>query len=154
MASSRGAIENLRSLGTKGSPAMMWRPLRVFLGSNDFAVTHVNDTIAICGGFRVMRDHEDCLSKILIRLAQHVEDNARTLRIQVAGGLIGEHDGGTIDEGAGERNSLLLATGKFIGAVLQALSDTEHLRNFLEECRVRRAKAGDVRGDLDIRTRA
>ncbi len=36
---------------------MVSRPLRVLLGSNDLAITHVNDLVSVFSGFRIVRDH-------------------------------------------------------------------------------------------------
>ena len=100
---------------------MMRRPLRIFIGCYDLAVAHVDDAVAILGGLGIVRNHEHGLPQILVRLAQHVEHYARAFRIQVAGGFVGEHDGGAVDESAGERDALLLAARKLVRPMLETL---------------------------------
>jgi len=56
--------------------------------------------VAIRGGFGIVRNHQHGLPQILVRLAQHVENDVRAFRIQVAGGLVGEHDRGAVDKSA------------------------------------------------------
>src|SRR5437588_2915900 len=77
---------------TTGRRASMWRPLRILLWPNNMAVPHVNDSIAVLCGFGIMRDHQYSLPQFLVRLPQHFEDDIGVLRIQVAGGLVGQHD--------------------------------------------------------------
>ena len=69
---------------------------------------------AIGGGFGIMGNHQYRLAQIPVRLPQHIENDAGAFRIQVAGGFVGEHDGGTVDESPRECNSLLLAAGKLV----------------------------------------
>ncbi len=132
----------------------MGSPLRIFVGGDDLSVAHVDDAITIGGGLGVVGDHEDGLAEVFVGLAKHVEDDAGTFRIEVAGGFVGEHDGGTIDESAGERDALLLSAGKFVGAMLETLGDAEHLGDFFEERRIGLGDTGDINGDLDVRAGA
>src|SRR5712691_5848663 len=41
-------------------------PLGIFFRGNDFAITHMNDAIAITGGLGVVGDHEHGLAKVLV----------------------------------------------------------------------------------------
>lgn len=50
-------------------------PLRVALGLDNFTIAHVNDAIAIGGGFGIVGDHENRLSEFLVGVAQHVQHN-------------------------------------------------------------------------------
>src|ERR1700758_877815 len=97
----------------------MRRPLRIFLWGNNFAVAHVNNAIAVRGSFGGVSDHEYSLSEILVRLAEHVEGEARAFRIEVAGGLVGKHYGGTVDKSPGQRVSLLLSTGELVWTMFE-----------------------------------
>ena len=101
-----------------------------------------------------MRNHHHGLPQILIRLAQHVEHDARAFRIEVACRLVGEHDGGAVDERPCKRDPLLLAAGKLIRPMLQTFGDAKHVGDLLKERRIGLAQTGDVNGDLDVRTRA
>ena len=133
---------------------LMGRPLRVFLGRHDLAIAHVHDAVAIRGGFGIVRNHQHGLPQILVRLAQHVENDVRAFRSQVAGGLVGEHDRGAVDKSAGQRDSLLLAAGEFVRPVLQPFGDAQHPGDLLQERGIGRSQAGNVAGNLDVRARA
>jgi hypothetical protein len=52
--------------------------------------------------------------------AEEEEDLLAGGAVEVAGGLVGEEDGGLIDESAGQGAALLLAAGEFAGAMLAA----------------------------------
>src|SRR5918912_50632 len=78
-------------------------------GGNDLAVAHVDDAAAHGGGLRVVRDHDDGLVEAVVHLLKHVQDDGGVLRIEVAGRLVGQDDGGPCDDGARERDALLLA---------------------------------------------
>src|SRR5208282_3324737 len=90
-------------------------PLRIFVWRYDLAVTHVDDAVAILGGLGIVRNHHYSLPQILVGLAQHAKDDARALRIQVAGRLVGKHDGGPVDKSPCECDSLLLAADSSLG---------------------------------------
>ena len=78
---------------------------------SDFPVAHVEDAIGDLGGFGVVGDHQDGLVELAAGLAEHLEDSVGVLGVEVAGGLVGEDDGGAVDEGAGDGYALLLAAG-------------------------------------------
>src|SRR5437763_3291349 len=78
-------------------------------GGNDLAVAHLDDASAHGGGLRVVRDHDDGLVEAVVHLLKHVEDDGRVLGVEVARGLVGEDEGRAGDDGARERDSLLLA---------------------------------------------
>ncbi len=42
-------------------------------------------------------------------------------RVEVAGGLVGQQDGGVVDQRAGDGHALALAAGKLVGLVVHAL---------------------------------
>jgi len=47
------------------------------------------------------------------------------LGVEVSGGLVGEDDGGVIDQGAGDGDALALAAGEFVGlCIMRALRPT------------------------------
>src|SRR6267154_252133 len=77
----------------------------------DLAVAHVEDAVGDLGGFGVVGDHEDGLVELAAGLAEHLEDGVGVFGVEIAGGFVGEDDGGAVDEGAGDGYALLLASG-------------------------------------------
>jgi len=128
----------------------MGRPLGIFFGRDDLAVAHVNDAVSVLGGFGIVRDHHDGLAEFFVGLAQHVEDNRGILGIEVAGRLVGENDGGTIDERTRQGDALLLASGELVGAMVETSGDAEQFGNLLQVCGIGSAEAGDVGSDVDV----
>ena len=53
------------------------------------------------------------------------------LGIEVAGGLVGQDDGGAVDQGAGDGHALALAAGELIGLVIHALAQADVGQRFL-----------------------
>src|ERR1019366_9735867 len=95
-------------------------PLRVLRGRHNGTIAHVNDAIAIGRRFGIVRNHQYRLSQFLVRLPQHLQDNFGILRIEIAGGFVGQHDGGLIHQRARQRHPLLLAAAQLGRAMLQA----------------------------------
>ena len=117
----------------------------------DLAVAHVEDAVGDLGGFGVVGDHEDGLVEVLGGGAEHFEDGVGVLGVEVAGGFVGEDDGGSGDEGAGDGDALLFASGELVGAVVEAAGEAEEAGEVVEEGSVEGGfEAGDFVGDFDI----
>src|SRR4030095_14839019 len=56
---------------------------------------------------------------------EQFDDSLAGFGIEVARRFIGEDDAGIIDDRAGERDALLLATGKFRGKMLETLAESD-----------------------------
>ena len=93
----------------------------------------MEDAVGDLGGFGVVGDHQDGLVELAAGGAEHLEDGVGVLGVEVAGGLVGEDDGGAGDEGAGDGDALLLAAGELVGAVVQAAVDAEQVGEVVEE---------------------
>jgi hypothetical protein len=61
--------------------------------------------------------------------AQHLQHGLAGLRVQCAGGLVGQYQPALPDQGAGDRGALLLATGQFAGEPVGQLGDA-HLGQY------------------------
>ena len=121
----------------------------------DLAVAHVEDAVCDLGGLGVVGDHEDGLVELATGFAEHLKDGVGVFGVEVAGGFVGEDDGGTVDEGAGDGDSLLLAAGELVGAVVESALDAEHVGEVIQEGLVEfspggRAESGDVVGDFNV----
>ena len=62
-----------------------------------------------------MRDQDGRLLEPAIQLPEHVQNDFRIFRIQAAGRLVSQQDRRAIRDCAGDRHSLLFATGQFEG---------------------------------------
>ena len=106
--------------------------MRVLLGWHDGTIAHMNDAVAIARSFGIVRDHQHRLPQLLVRLAQHFQNNFGILRIEVAGRLVGQHDGGLIHQRARQRNSLLLATAQLGRAMVETLVNPQQSRDSID----------------------
>jgi hypothetical protein len=80
-------------------------------GVSHLAVAHIEDSVGNLGSLGVVRNHEYGLIQLAAGLAEHLQDGIGVFCVEVASGLISEHDGGPIDEGAGDGDALLFAAG-------------------------------------------
>ncbi len=83
----------------------------------DLAIAHMQDAVGDLGGLGVMRDHQDRLVELAAGASQHVQHGVGVFRVEIAGRLVGQHDGGAADERAGDGDALLFAPGELVGPV-------------------------------------
>src|SRR6266404_6445467 len=65
-----------------------------------------------------------------MQFAEQAQNNFFVRGVEVAGGLVGEHDFRIIDEGAGDTHPLLLASGKLRGQVFGAVFEAYAVERF------------------------
>src|SRR5712671_7877537 len=70
-------------------------------------------------------DHDDGHAEGVLDFAEEEEDLLAGGGVEIAGGLVGEEDGGLIYEGAGQCAALLLAAGEFAGSMVAAGAEAD-----------------------------
>src|ERR671918_2209909 len=75
---------------------------------DDLPVGQEDDPICVRGGDRIVSDHHDRLAKLAHRRPHEIEYLRAPARIEVPGGLVGEHDLWTARECARRGDALLL----------------------------------------------
>src|SRR5271169_3460844 len=70
-------------------------------------------------------DHDG--GAVAVQLAEQVQDGRAGRGVQVAGGLVGHDQGGPAGQGPGDGGALLLATGKLIRPVPDAVAEPDPL---------------------------
>ena len=85
-----------------------------FVGGDD-AVAHRDDSVGGLGQRRFVRDEHDRQAALAVEISDRREDFLRRPRIEVPGRLVGEQDRRVVDQGAGDRDALLLAAGELVG---------------------------------------
>ena len=73
------------------------------LGFSDFAVEQVDDTLGVPGVARVVGDHADGRA-FPVQVVQQLHHRFAVGRVEVAGGLVGEHDEWIAGNGSGNRH--------------------------------------------------
>lgn len=72
--------------------------------------------------------YDDYGSAVLFAYPRQKTDNVCAgLGVKIAGGFVGQQEGGIPDQCAGHRYALLLATGKFGGPVVHPVAEMNHL---------------------------
>src|ERR1700722_2700370 len=104
--------------------------------THHLAVGEEDHPVCVGGAAWVVRHHDNRLAELAHRSAQEVEHLCRRIRVQVAGGLVGEDEVGSIDQCPGTGDPLLLATGHLARSVRQPITDVELLDQVVEPCLV------------------
>ena len=109
----------------------------------ELAVAHDGEAVGEGFGERAfVRDHDDGHAELRLEFAEKREDGFAGGGIEIAGGLVGEKNFGAIDEGAGDGDALLFATGEFRGPMAEAMRQANALEGF--------ADAGGALGAIDF----
>ena len=75
--------------------------------------------MGVFGDIRLVGDEDDGVA-LGLELVKEGHDLDAGFGVQVAGGLVGQDDGGTVDQGAGDRYALALSAGELVGLVIHA----------------------------------
>src|SRR6202521_2866801 len=97
--------------------------------------------------YGIVRHHADGAS-LLVEFAEQAQDYFFVRGVEVAGGLVGKHDFGIVNEGAGDAHALLLASGKLRGQVFGAVFEADAIERFEGFLFVRHAV--EVLGQHDV----
>src|ERR1700735_5815319 len=90
----------------------------------DYAILNIDDTVSVLGNVMLVGDQHDRISFTVQAIEQRT-DLVSGLRIQVSGGVVRQHDGRLIDQGAGDGHALPLSAGKFVRLVRHAGSHAD-----------------------------
>src|SRR5208282_3407025 len=108
------------------------RGLRLLLAlvAEDLAILEVNDAVGVLGDIVFVADQHDGVA-LLVQAVEQGHDLGAGLRVQVAGGLVGQDDGGIVDQRAGDGHTLPLAAGELVGLVHHAVGEIDGLQRRL-----------------------
>jgi hypothetical protein len=95
-----------------------------FVG-DDEAVAQDDAAAGIVGEHGVVGDEDEGGAFDAVEFEQKLENVSAVGGVEVAGGLVGEHDGRVQDEGAGEGDALLLAAGELDGVMIHAVTEAD-----------------------------
>src|SRR5690348_8794945 len=82
-------------------------------------------------------------------IADQIEYLLRVLRIECAGGLIGQHERRTVCNCPSDRDSLLLSDRKLFRLVVQSIRQSDLREEMLRPCRIVFA-AGETHAEQDV----
>jgi hypothetical protein len=108
-------LENLRGFGAIGYEVVF----------ADFAVAEDEDAAGELGDVMFV-SHEDDAQALVVQGLEDFHDFDGGAAVEIASGLVGEQDGGTVDESACDGNTLLLAAGHLGGEMVGAFGEANH----------------------------
>ena len=100
------------------------------LVAGDDAVADGDDAVGELGDVGLVGDDDDGVA-LGVELVEEGHDLVAGLGVEVSGGLVGEDDGGVVDQGAGDGDALALAAGELVGLVHHAGAEVDGLEDFL-----------------------
>ena len=96
----------------------------------DGAVADGDDAVGVLGDVGLVGDEDDGVA-LGVEIVEEGHDLVAGLGVEVSGGLVGEDDGGVVDEGAGDGDALALAAGELVGLVHHAGAEVDALEHGL-----------------------
>src|SRR5688572_5199946 len=94
------------------------------------AVAELDLAPCVIGDVGLMGHQEDRVAR-LMQLVEQVHDLPGGVRVEVAGGLVGEQERRLVDQGAGDGYALTLAAGELVRVVMHALPEPHPLQRAL-----------------------
>src|SRR5262249_53452413 len=92
------------------------------VAKHDVALRKLRDVVFV-------RDQNDGQSAVIERL-KDLHELDRSSAVKIAGRFVREQDGGPVDQGAGDRDTLLLAARQLRRKMIGALGQPHHLQRF------------------------
>ena len=105
----------------------------------DQAVAHPDDPIAGLADLAVVGHQDERLAVLAIEPSEQREDLGRSLRVEVAGRLVGQDQPGLVDERPGDRDPLLLAARQLGRSVAVPVGEPDEVER-LARRRLRRPR--------------
>ena len=100
-------------------------------GLDDLSALHQGGRVADrLHDVHLVRDEQDGQAELPVEVAQQLEDRAGGLRVEGAGGLVGEQHLGVAGQGAGDADALLLAAGELGRVVLGLVGEADEVEQF------------------------
>lgn len=96
------------------------------------AVLNTDSLIGQLRNFGVMGNHNNRLVKLPACHLQQTDHIAAGLGIQISCGFICQHNMRLGSKGAGDRHTLLLSAGQFMGQMRQTIPDSQKLRLLIQ----------------------
>jgi hypothetical protein len=114
----------------------------------ELAVLHVEDAIGVAGRLGRVRDHHDRLAAVAVNLFEKRQQFPGISAVEVAGGLIGQEQIGTMGQGTYDGHPLLLADRHLPGLSIPEMIDAHGPEEFVGQGLV--PAAADLQGDPDV----
>ncbi len=126
----------------KHMPAWLFGVLLQFLRQHagKESVIHFQHAVGAAGDRHIMGDHDQRLAEFLLRAQEQGKYLLGVGTVQIAGRLVSKQDLRAVDQRTGNRNTLLLAAGKLVGLVAQAILDAQRIDDLFERFFLRKRR--------------
>jgi hypothetical protein len=91
------------------------------------AIYDAHGAVTTAGEVVIMRHHNESASPIASEIEEQGHDDLAIFRVQIAGGLISEENGGIVDQLPGDGDALLLPAAEFRREVIHSVAKTDPL---------------------------
>src|SRR5579864_192243 len=89
----------------------------------------LNAAVGESGHYGVVRHHDD-RAALLMELTQQAENDFFVLRVEIAGGLVGQNNSGVVDQRSRDADALLLATGELGRQMMRPVAKSDSRQSF------------------------
>jgi len=97
---------------------------------DDLPVAHLDFSVRPVGELGVVRDEQDATAVVPVQTRQQIEDDITRMRVEVPSRLIREQPFRAVDEGAGDGDPLLLATGQLRRQRVRLIAQSDFFQQF------------------------
>jgi len=87
---------------------------------DDLAVGEADDAIGVFEESLIVGGEDEGEAEAAVEIVHKVNQLSGIAGVQVGGGLVGEDEGGAMDDGAGDGDTLALAAGEQVGTMVGA----------------------------------
>ena len=117
---------------------------------DNLAVFYVKGAVGFARDVEIMRNQHDSMT-LVVELFENAYHLRAGFGIQVARGLVGEDDGGVVDQRPRDSHPLLLTAGKLVWTAVQPMRQTHRFQYFLSPLVAIRHFMTDVsKGQFDV----
>src|SRR5688572_291812 len=107
------------------------QPLSRRFAVDEAAARETEHPVAALGKPLVMRDQKERRAALAIELEHEIDDLIAGRRVEIAGRLVGQKERGPRDKSPRDCHALLLAAGKLLGIMPEALGEADALEHRL-----------------------
>jgi hypothetical protein len=83
-------------------------------------VAEADDALGVFEQAGVMRGEDESKAEAAVEAVHEIDELGGVVGVEVGGRLVGQHEGGAMDDGAGDGNALTLSAGEDVRAMIGA----------------------------------
>jgi hypothetical protein len=96
---------------------------------DDLAVAEADNAVSVFEEASIVRGEDEGEAEAAVEVVHEVDELGGVAGVEVGGRLIGEHQGGTMDDGAGDGDTLAFAAGEQVGTLIGAGGEADTFKS-------------------------